>query len=101
MEFGDSCFISVWGLPDMKCVTQLGDFRDTFVFDMKISQDSNNDILHLIAATINTVDIWEWQTWRHLTRIKDLVDVNQCLLCNDKLLVGDVYGRVGIWQKIE
>lgn len=83
----------------MKCVAQLGEFRDTFVFDMKISRDTNSDNLYLVAATINTVDIWEWQTWRHLTRINDLVDVNQCQLSNDKLLVGDIYGRVSIWQK--
>ncbi|MHA2246626.1 MAG: WD40 repeat domain-containing protein [Candidatus Hodarchaeales archaeon] len=99
MEIGDPCSINVWSLPNMECIARLGEFQNTFVFDLKISRDSYSNKLYLVGATINTVDIWEWKTWKHIARIKDLVNVNHCQLVNDKLLVGDIFGRVDIWQK--
>ncbi len=99
MEIGEPCSVNVWNLANMEYVAGLGEFQDTFVFDMKISRDSNTNKLYLVTATINTVDIWEWKTWKHIARIKDLADVNHCQLVNDKLLVGNIHGRVDIWKK--
>ena len=80
-------------------IKQLKGYEDEFYFFLNIVYTSSLDPKKLIAATINSVDIWEWGTWKHLDRIEDIGVVHHCLYANDQIFVGDVEGYVNVWQK--
>jgi WD40 repeat protein len=94
VEMGDDfCTLNIWDLSTMKRITRLGKYQDEFFFDVKVSKH------FLVAATVASIDIWEWGTWNHIDRVSDLSGVHHCQLLNDKLLVGDIEGGIKVWKK--
>lgn len=99
MELDEICTFNVWDLSTLKLITHLDISSNSFIYDIKLNRNPRTDRLLVVATAIDAIDIWEWGTWKHISRITDLVDVNSSLLINNKLLIGDINGRVGIWEK--
>ena len=93
------CTLNIWDFRARKLIKRLEGYEDEFYFMIDTTNSSFDQPKTLIAATINSVDIWEWGTWKHLDRIEDIGVVHHCLLANNKIFVGDIEGYVNIWQK--
>ncbi len=103
MELDEECTLNVWNIgqiPQFNTVTQLGGWlKQDFYSELKIRNQFFSDKPLLVALAADTIDIWEWKTWKHVTQIPDLSWVQSCELIGNTLLISDINGNIQIWQR--
>ncbi|MFX1249840.1 MAG: hypothetical protein ACFFBQ_20810 [Promethearchaeota archaeon] len=100
VETGDDfCTLNIWNLSPLECIARLGKNEDDFIFDLKVRRSMYSSQPYIVAATSEKIDLWEWETWKHLQTIGDLNTFNCFELINDTLYIGDINGRVQIYKQ--
>ncbi|MHA1978874.1 MAG: hypothetical protein ACW98I_18370 [Candidatus Hodarchaeales archaeon] len=97
----DPCTIQLWNLKDVTNPITLGGLKDAFyhVFKKRMMNPLNKKVL--IGLSASTIDIWEWDTWKPLTRLPNLPWVLSCELMDDTLLVGQGTGGIRLYKWTE
>ncbi|UCE14009.1 MAG: hypothetical protein JSV04_02235 [Candidatus Heimdallarchaeota archaeon] len=85
----------------MECIAKLGENEHDFIFDLKVRPSLFGPHPYIVAATSESIDFWEWETWKHIQKIEELHTFNCCELINDRLFVGDIDGRVQMFKHSE
>ena len=102
MEFENDCTIHIWDLKNLKLIMKLGGWLEKdYYFDLKIRTLQQNKKPLLIALAAETLDIWEWGSWKHITQIKELSWAQSCELAGKNIFIADITGKVQVWERIK
>ncbi|MHA2305872.1 MAG: hypothetical protein ACXACU_10815, partial [Candidatus Hodarchaeales archaeon] len=91
MELDEDCSLNIWekkGKSDFTLNKRLsGWLKQDFYFDLMIRKPFPDKSFQLIALAAETIDIWEWNSWKHLSQINNLGWAQSCELSGKTLLV--------------
>ncbi len=96
----EDCTLNIWDFQQSKLVKKLGGWlQDDYYFDLKIRKPFADSPPQILALGADNLDIWEWGTWKHITRIEKIPWAQNCELYQNHLFISDVNGDIQIWKK--
>ncbi len=91
----DGCKLTVWDSSFSKPFKTIK-VADESYFDLRV--DNQQNPTYIYASTFNSVDVWEWISWKQIHHVEGLGHINSSLLVDSTLFIGTDEGYVNIWE---
>jgi hypothetical protein len=91
----NDCKLIIWDSALFKPI-KIIKVTDENYFDLKVDSPPNPTLLY--ASTLNSVDVWEWNSWKQIHHYEGLRPINSSLLTSSMLFIGTTEGYVNIWR---